>query len=264
MIVASQTLLKAFGDCYRQAYYRIIKEEAPETASLVAGRIIHDMVDHYENTAKVPDVLTLYRKKLAKALDDDELIFFSRQSPAFFLDWMDKCFRNYKAISDKLPAIVSSEQWFSVKYPDWADDEEVEIHGIFDQVREGDVIVELKTSKRCPSEEFLRADIQATVYIWAYIEMYGVVPTYYYVHLPTGSVFELERESFAYFHDLMAEFIDVYKAKRWTRKRNGRKCDWCWYKDACLQSSEVSRFVFKAVGKPKNNNNKKRVDFFTY
>ncbi len=259
MIYLSYSMLKDFGECNRKAYYHLSGEDIERSASLVSGSFIHRMIEEYETTNVVDGILKSYKRKLALALNDEKIVFYRWQSSSYFLDWMEQCYENYKAISNQLPAVEAAEQDFSIPYEDG-----VRVRGIFDQIREGNIICELKSSKRCPSEEYLRADLQATVYIWAYKQLYKNDPIYYYIHLPTGKVFELKRDDFTDFFGLSDEFINAVKTERWTRKQDGRKCDWCWYNHTCLQASSSSRFVFEAVGEPEDEEREERGDYFTY
>jgi len=264
MIYASYSMLKDYGECKKKAYYHLIKEPKPETASLISGRVIHDMIDQYEKGYD-GDLLSNYHKTLAKELSKDGIEFYRYQTVPKFLEWMDKCFTNYVEISRQLPRILETEKRFSIPYyEDSSIAPDTNVVGIFDQIREGDVVCELKTGKRKPDDEFLRADLQATVYIWAYEILYDKVPLYYYIHLPSGNVYQLERSNFDHFHDMVNDFIQTYTEENWTKERDGRKCNWCWYNKPCLETSEVGRHLFKAVGTTKTRRNSESTSFLEY
>lgn len=251
--------LRRYHSCKRKVYYRKNAYPRAKTASMVTGSLTHKAIEFYEESGHMPDVLDLYRGKLADALGSGDIKFYKWQTVGSFMNLLEECFQNYIAISRKLPPVTHSEQEFEIEY-----DDGVTVRGIFDQVRESNTVLEFKTSKHEPDEDYLRADLQSDVYTWAYRQVHSVFPFYYYVHLPSGKVYEVEKRDFADLHSQIKDYIYDYTHEIFTRQREKRKCDWCDWRRHCLKDTEASSFVLQATHNDEPEPDRRRVNFSAF
>jgi len=221
---------------------------------MLVGSLIHDMVDDHEKSGSIDP--TEYSARMIRELSSGGEIEFRRwQTIPALTRLVNTCYNNYLSIRDSFPPFLLSEVEFKFEYKD-----AVEVVGRWDQLRGKDTIVELKTSHREPSEEFLAADIQATFYIWAYKEIFCATPTYYYVHLPTGNVYEVYRNNFDELYENMRDYIAACENEYYPKYKDGYKCDTCFYKSACLTENEGCNLISTLPPKPKQK--KPKSNFF--
>jgi len=194
---------------------------------MLLGTAVHDVIDEYENTGELH--LDKYKGSLISELSKGNVIFYMGQTTTRLLKTLETCLNNYVELSKVFPRVVSSELFFTIPIA-----EDAELLGRFDQIREDNVIVELKSSKKEPSEEFLNSNIQALVYTWAYKQLYGTIPTYYYVHLLSGTVYEIKSTDFDYLNGLMYRFIDACRDDQLVKEYGSYKCDNCEYRFHCV------------------------------
>lgn len=251
MIRISASMLRDFNVCPMRAFYRYAKLERIPSASMIVGTLIHDLIDEYEKSGKVD--IDMYHIDLAKKLSCGGVVFNRWQTGDTLWNLMNTCFNNYLSISETLPPVTSTEEFFKVEYKD------TNVVGKFDQLRNKHTIVELKTSHWPPKDDFLAADIQASVYIWAYKQIFNVTPVYYYLHLPTGSLYELYRHSFDDLLLNMDALICADDHNNFLKMRDGYKCSMCDCRNACLTDDEGSSLVAKTSVK---KSTKKKADFF--
>jgi len=164
---------------------------------------------------------------------------------------------NYNIIREELPTLIDTEVWFDIPY-----EEGVKLVGIYDQIREGDVIVELKTSRAAPSMLFLEAEVQPSFYIHTYHLMHGVTPKFLYVHLTSGAVYELFRSNLDELEYNISEYVRDFKGSNFMRNPDGYKCRDCYYKDVCFEGIKGSRVVFAAMHNAKQNKIRRPSKFF--
>jgi CRISPR/Cas system-associated exonuclease Cas4 (RecB family) len=250
-------MLEDYVDCKRKAWFHKEGYETEDTASLILGRNVHNMIEAEANGED--NVLKKYRDKLARQLDNTDIKFYRGQYIGKLLKTLNKCYYNYLAIDEKLAPVIASEERFSIPY-----DDGVKVVGVFDQLRDGNIIMEWKSSRKKPKEVYLKADLQATVYTWAYMQTHKQKPKFYYVHLRSGGVYEVIREDFSLMHRLFEEYIRDFRNNEWTKQRSARKCQYCWYNGYCFEDGEGSELLFSAVGSPKKRKSKSSIDFFSY
>jgi len=238
-------MLKAFNVCPMMVYHRRHKTPTTKSASLIVGSLIHDMIDSLETTGNID--ANEYSARMIRELSSGEPIKFTRwQTIPALTKLVNTCYGNYLSIRDSFPPLIESEAEFKFEY-----DQDIFMVGKWDQIRDNNVIVELKTSHREPSNEFLAADIQATFYIWVYKEIFKITPTYYYVHLPTGNIYEVYRNNFDYLYSNIGDYIKMCEKEYYPKYKDGYKCDNCFYKSACLTENEGCRLISKLPKKPK-------------
>jgi len=248
----SASMLKAFNVCPMMVYHRRHKTPTTKSASMIVGSLIHDMIDNFESEGGI-DVKD-YIAAMVRELSGGEPIKFTRwQTIPALTKLIHACYENYLSIKDSFPLFMSAEVEFKFEYrPD------VLVVGKWDQLRDNNTIVEFKSSHREPSDEFLAADIQATFYIWAYKEIFHVTPTYYYVHLPTGNIYEVYRNNFDDLYTNIDDYILACEKEHYPKYKDGYKCNNCFYKSACLTENEGCKLINqmpkrKKEKKPKGN-----------
>jgi len=232
MIIASYSSLKDYNECKRKVYYRITKEPRPETASMIAGSTVHRMIEE----AHTGDWLGTdeYIKRMVTRLSSGNVKFYRGQKVPNLIRHVEMCFANYIELSDKLPPMYGCEVPFDIEYhPD------VKVVGKFDQIRgDANTIIELKSTVKKPTNEFLATDMQSTIYTWAFEEMYGVTPTFLHVHLPSGTVYKLVRKDYSDFIGIMSDYIRDRDERNFPRQPDGYKCARCDYYDSCIKSED--------------------------
>lgn len=253
MIVISASALRDYVFCRRKLYWRQKKIPRVDTASLCVGRVIHDMIascgsglpyggesltTFYEVGSS--GILDFARASLLEKLGRDNIKFYRGQTIPKLLDLVEKCYYNYLTIKEWLPPVVDSEVSFDLQYDAYS-----KVIGRFDQICGENTIVELKTSKREPNADFLANDLQASVYIWAFQELFHFRPTYYYVHLPSGTVYDIKRDDSRELVSLMNQFIGDCNNDRLLREPDGFKCNNCDYASACIPPDNVSFAAFE-------------------
>lgn len=243
MIFMSASGLKDYFYCKKMLWYRVNKppKELPKktTASMILGGVGHDLIDHY-HTSGGGGLLELYTEKLNKRLSAPGVEFYRGQTWANLSTHLEKCWHNYHRLEPLLPGLLQSEVPFSFNFsPD------AKVLGRFDQHRKNNTLVELKTSKNPPDELFLASDIQATLYIWAYTELFHVVPTYLYVHLLSGSVYKVKRsgQELNLLIDHLREMLDDMKYNKLVRQNDGYRCGKCDYREHCFERTGDSSLV---------------------
>jgi len=236
MIIASASMLGDYIDCKRKAYYRINKIRVPPTASMIVGRVIHDMVVDLEKGRD----RSWRRKQLTVELTQTKAKFARGQTIPNLLNLVDTCLANYKKLRIDLPGIWELEESFSLT------GDGVKIVGRFDQLRKGDTIVELKTGKWEPTKEFLEADLQTTLYMWAYRELFDVMPIYYYIHLSSGSLYQQYRNDFTNLLDLIDDFMTDCNRDALRKQLNGYRCGRCDFNKHCLDGKNTSKLITTA------------------
>lgn len=254
IIKGSASMLKAYNICPKIVYYRRHKTPTTKSASMLVGSLIHDMIDDDESKGNIN--VNTYLDRMMRELSTGEEIEFRRwQTIPALTRLVNTCYNNYLSIKDSFPSLVSTEAEFNLEMsPD------VFMVGRWDQVREENVIVELKSSHREPSEEFLAADIQATFYMWVYKELFNVTPTYYYVHLPTGNIYEVFRKDYTDLLININDYINACASQHYPKYKDGYKCDNCFYKHACLTENEGCKLISQLPSKPKQK--KPKSNFF--
>ena len=254
MVKISASMLKAFNVCPMMVYHRRSKTPTTKSASMLVGSLIHDMIDRFESEGNIDT--KDYTTAMVEELSGGEPIKFTRwQTIPALTRLVNTCYENYLSIRDTFPPLMSTEVTFKFEHAP-----SVEVVGKWDQLRDNDVIVELKTSHREPSNEFLAADIQATFYIWAYKEIFHQTPIYYYVHLPTGNIYEVYRNNFDDLHDNLHDYIVACEREYYPKYKDGYKCNNCFYKNACLTENEGCKLISQLPSKPKQK--KPKSSFF--
>ena len=244
-VKVSASMLKAFNVCPMMVYHRRHKTPTTKSASMLVGSLIHDMIDDHESIGDIN--INKYLDRMMQELSSGEEIKFARwQTIPALVRLVNTCYNNYLSIRDNFPPLISSEAMFKFEYAT-----DVLVVGKWDQLRDNNVIVELKTSHREPSNEFLAADVQATFYIWAYKEIFHVTPTYYYVHLPTGGIYEVYRNNFDDLYDNLHDYILACEREYYPKYKDGYKCNNCFYKKACLTENEGCKLISQLPSKPK-------------
>lgn len=257
MIKVSATALKRHAVCRRIPYIKkVMRYDGVETASRLLGSFVHRAIDSLEKNG--PEDMTSLHKRFLEEIDACEKISFGRgQTIPYLLDRLSGCMANYNIIRDELPPLIGTEVRFDIPYS-----EEVKLVGIYDQVREGDVIVELKTARAAPSMLFLEAEVQPSFYIHTYHLMHGVTPTFLYVSLTSGVVYELTRSNLNELEHNIAEYVDDFRTSNFLRQPDGYKCKECYYKDVCFEGIKGSRVVFAAMHNAGQNKIRRPSRFF--
>lgn len=250
MVKASASMLKARNTCPMKVYYRRKRTPTVKSASMIVGSLIHDLVSEYESKGEVD--LQVYHAKMTKQLSSGEITFTRWQTGNALWKLMNTCYNNYLVLREELPPIIDIEARFNVKYSD-----DVEVVGRFDQIRDENILVELKTSHYPPTEEFLAADIQATLYIWTYKELFHVTPRYYYIHLPVGSIYEVYRNNFDDLHDNIHDYIITCEQEYYPKAKDGYKCSKCEYRAVCLTENEGCKLIKQVTTRSKKKDKPK-------
>jgi len=245
IIKTSASMLKGFNVCPKIVYHRRHKTPTPKSASMLVGSLIHDMIDDEESKGGI-DADAYSARMIRELSSGGNIEFRSWQTIPALTRLVNNCYENYLSIRDFFPPIVSTEAEFNLETSI-----NVFMVGRWDQLREENVIVELKSSRREPSKEFLAADIQATFYIWVYKELFGVTPTYYYVHLPTGNVYEVFRKDYTDLLVNINDYVVACASQHYPKYKDGYKCDNCFYKQACLTENEGCQLISSLPKKPK-------------
>lgn len=238
-------MLKAFNVCPMMVYHRRNKTPTTKSASMLVGSLIHDMIDNFESNGSIDS--NEYSARMIRELSSGGDIKFTRwQTIPALTRLVNTCYDNYMSIRNSFPPLISSETMFKFEYAT-----DVLVVGKWDQLRDNNIIVELKTSHREPSSAFLAADVQATFYIWAYKEIFHVAPTYYYIHLPTGGIYEVYRNNFDDLCDNLHDYILACEREYYPKYKDGYKCNNCFYKNACLTENEGCKLISQLPSKPK-------------
>jgi len=229
MIIASYSSLKDYNSCKRKVYYRINRAPRLETASMLVGSTIHNMVEDVENGDWLGE--DEYIKQLVTRLSSGNVKFYPGQKVPSLINHVKLCFENYKAVAGRLQPLYGVEVPFEIEYHS----SDVKVVGKFDQFRgDVDTIVELKSTVKKPTAAFLNTDMQSTIYLWAFQQIYGTMPNYFHVHLPSGTVYRLVRDDF---DDLILNLTDYIKDRdeqNFPRQLDGYGCDRCDYYDICI------------------------------
>ena len=240
MIYMSASGLGDYFYCKKKLWHRINKTPKKTTASMVLGGAGHDLIDHY-HTSGGDGLLKLYTEKLNRRLSAPNVEFYRGQTWTNLSTHLEKCWHNYHRLEPLLPGLLQSEVPFSFNFSPGA-----KVLGRFDQFRKNNTVVELKTSKNPPDKLFLASDIQATLYIWAYTELFHTTPTYLYVHLLSGGVYEVTRSGREL--DLLVghlcEMSDDMEQDILVRQNDGYRCSKCKYREPCFEGSGDSPLVF--------------------
>jgi len=244
VVKISASALRDYNFCPRKVYYRINKVYRPPSASQLFGAVVHDLIEEYETNGAVD--IDLYRVRLAKEISKADVTFKRWQTSNALWKLLDECFGNYLILREQLPSLSEAEVGFSFEIRDG-----VKAVGRWDQIRGSNTIVELKTSHWPPSDIFLAADIQTTFYIWAFRELFHVMPKFYHVHLPTGRAYELQREDFTSLDNNIDAFIKDIKAGTLIKTMDGFKCSNCDYRDICIDTNRNNTLFAEAKYKQK-------------
>lgn len=241
MIILSASMLRDYLACKARALYRRHKVPRAVTASMILGQNVHDMIADYEDNKDISD----YTARLTDRLSGN-VVFYRGQTINSLLRQQQTCLDMYKQLQSQLPPVLHIEFPFQFHY-----EEDVKIVGRLDQIREGYVIAELKSSYKQPSEAMLKADIQTDFYMWAYQNIHHQKPTYYYIHLPSGTIYEQKRTTPSDIEIYVDEFIKDARAGNFPKEKDGYKCNGCSYKDFCLKDEPSSSLIYKAPELPK-------------
>lgn len=241
MIIISASMLRDYLSCKAKAWYRRTKVPRATTASMILGQNVHDMVADYEDGRDISG----YDAMLVERLSGD-VVFYRGQSFNSLMRQKENCFNMYKQLQSQLPPIIHVEEQFQFHY-----EPDVKVVGRFDQIRQSYVIAELKTGYKEPSEAMLKADIQTDFYMWAYQNLNHQTPTYYYIHLPSGTIYEQKRNAFYDIEIYINKFIKDARAGNFPKEKDGYKCSGCSYKDFCLKDEPSSSLIYKVPELPK-------------
>lgn len=243
MIVVSSSLMQDYMTCKAKVRYRRARVPRKETASMILGRIVHKAVSDFEDGIDISNV----NQELVEALSEPEVVFYRGQTLNSLIKKKDRCLARYIELSPFLAPLVATEVAFSFYYAD-----DVKVVGRYDQVRSGDIVVELKTSSKEPSEAFLKADYQTNFYIWAYYSVYArKLSHYFYFHLPSGLIYQQERVDLSEISQGVDDLIYDIRMDNLPKMKDGYRCDGCCYKEICLRDEPASTLVYKAERLPK-------------
>ena len=245
MIRVSATTLSDFNRCRYTAVCRKMRLPRITTASLILGSAVHDLIEEYENTGEVVTLLAKYKQRLASKLVAPDVSFYRGQSYQKLSEILETCFENYLEITEHFPRVLRPEEKFEFKYNDKAI-----IVGRFDQVRESDVIFELKSSARDPEPVFLAANVQALFYSWAYKTIYSKPAMFYYVSLRSGHVYHVPANDIDYIEENIRRFIAASHSNDLPKEYNAYRCKSCQFRDVCFPNPTVD-LVFSATKKQK-------------
>lgn len=188
-IIFSASRIKLYLSCRAQYYDRYVLRKPQNTTdtSSIMGSAIHNAVEYYYLKGYDPIsrftryVNVMYARKMRQGdltgMSYNEMLITGRQILAGFP------FETYKPRTMELDFTVALIHPITHEVV-------CNIHGYMDMIT-ADGIVDLKSSKRKPTQAELNRDIQFTLYWYAYAALYDKEPTHvYWHHLRDHSVME--------------------------------------------------------------------------
>jgi len=121
----------------------------------------------------------------------------------------------------------------------------------------------LKTGHYEPDEKFLATDLQSSFYSYAYFLIHERWPTFYYLHLSTGSVYKIVRTDFSDMLDVIGSYVDDwYHDQMLVKEKDGYKCSRCEYRNICVEDCVNFGRIFMTA-QPKRNIEIKKGSFLS-
>lgn len=178
MLITSATKIKDYMHCRSFYYDRYVQraQQSKDTSAIV-GTAVHKAIELYYTSGKNP--LYILQRTIAQELnaaqENGDVIIYRQpyvemvQSGAEYLNGYD--FTRY---SNGI-----SEVKFSLPLTD-----SVTVNGVIDRITDDDIVIDYKTSSRQPKD--LSNDVQFTLYTWAFLQLYGRMPSaVYWYHFRT-------------------------------------------------------------------------------
>lgn len=202
--VLSASRLQSFLDCPRRFALRYLLQYPIEPhPSTVVGTAVHRTLERrwkewLRDQRDVESIEQVYAEEVARALQQREDTLQTQASlygsdmvivrscvsvtDTMYEEGLRMCL-NYDLSAHTPPRFIEYE--FLEPYPD-KNNPLCYLKGVFDYVYD-DGVVDLKTTRKVPSEEELSGNIQLIVYAWAFEKIFGHSPSYVrWYHLRTG------------------------------------------------------------------------------
>lgn len=229
MIRLSATKVKTFQSCNRQFFFKYF-DRLPTGMSgrALLGRAVHKAIELGFQGQEPFQVFNEYwRAGLPDVTSNDNMQKLYNEGLKM-LDLYD---------FNQIPPL-EMELGFELPFPS-RDDPIVLMQGYFDQILQGDIVVDLKTALRRPKIGVLRYSAQFVIYYWAYKQLYGVYPKIYWHHLRTGEKFQVDvaedqiEALVPVARGLKAQLEYTDDIEHYVRNP-GSECDYCAYRAICL------------------------------
>ena len=242
MIKLSASSLKDYKSCNYKMYLRKQDYVYVDTVPLLTGRIVHDTIEMYESGeySSEEDTIASAGLKINNALASTTVKFTQWDSVAKIHDNVRKMLKNYFKYKEG-----------EVKKVEWSFEVELEsvdgipyaVIGRIDQLVEIDGVInviDLKTSRKPPTEFEILGDYQFTMYALAFYHEYGYLPDYvcnFYLTKGVYIVYPRDNDDIAEFKQLLDqtvyELTEIKENWRDYHKSKGYQCNFCNYANAC-------------------------------
>lgn len=227
MFVTSASKIKDYMLCRRYYHDRhVLKTPQGKDTSAILGTAIHKAIEDTYNGGQYP-YYTL-QHTIGKELDyahNNGIPVTYRQSYAEMIETGTEIIGGYD-----FTRFVNGTSEYAFELPLT---EGVVIRGIIDRITEDGIVLDYKSGKRKPKD--LSNDVQFTIYVWAYTQMFHKMPKkVYWYHLRTHELIEystakLEAKMFDLIHTVTTMKNDTFADMNSAAGRCKNCVPWCTY-----------------------------------
>ncbi len=175
MIKLSASLIKDYLSCPKKAYYRInFPEQAVQTEEMVAGIIVHEILEQY------------WMNRVLALKSIDEKIKKYNLSNDYLKNNIKICINNFFNSFHYLTSNTDEiEKYFKIPYS-----KDVTLVGKMDRITKDSVVIDWKTSPKNMGN-FISNDLQFIIYYKAYTILYSKEPrNVFYISLLKNKIVE--------------------------------------------------------------------------
>lgn len=224
----SASSIKDWLSCPKKLSYRRSRATSTSTEAMEVGMIVHNALDDARDLETALALVDSQLKERGDISLEGERKAQEAASNAFYMPGL----MNYAS------AESDSEVEFDILLPGY--NIPVALRGRIDRVMENEALcIDWKTSKTYSKQA--SRDVQAIIYSWAYNELYGQRPKFYFAYVMTGELVEYnhlwaEREEKELFFGVIPAILrDIVEGNFLPRGLFGSSCYNCNYKRVCLE-----------------------------
>lgn len=262
----SYSSLETYRNCpLKYRYKEIDKLKEPKSKEAVFGTLVHSTMKFVYDPALIPPTLDQAIDHFSRGWNS-EIWENELEERAAFSQGIEMIQKYYRSNDPKDTTIVALESNFSLEIPDPLHPGEVHtIRGIIDRIdktENGYEIIDYKTSKKMPSQDFVDDNLQLSIYLKAFLTRYPketenianiTVSLYFLKHgvklSSTRTLEDLKRVD-----DLFLEVIGLIEGGQFDAHVSPL-CDWCGFQKICpmwrhkfkeertIDSTEVNRAI---------------------
>lgn len=243
MIKLSASSLKDYKSCRYKMFLRKQDYTFVGTVPLLTGRIVHDTIEMYEKGGRgwsEDDAIISASMRINTDLASIKVKFTQWDSVAKIHDNVRKMLQNYFHYKE---GDIQKVEWSFEVELESVDGIPYAVIGRIDQlveIKNTINVIDLKTSRKPPTEFEILGDYQFTMYALAFYHEYGYLPDYVCnFYLPKGVYIEYPRtnDDIVEFKQLLDqtvyELTEIKENWRDYHKSKGYQCNFCSYANAC-------------------------------